>query len=97
MDFECLMERPRDTISTSQSRDPEEIELVVLENGLIATSTPLPQSPRLPWHPKITPYRLLTFLIPIVLGTIKAIATQKGSISEPITLEWISGVVIFLV
>ena len=49
------------------------------------------------WHPKISPYRFMVFSIPLAIGTVKAVLSQKGSVTTPITLEWISGVVIFLV
>ncbi|KAF4613856.1 hypothetical protein D9613_007967 [Agrocybe pediades] len=49
------------------------------------------------WHPRLTPYRLLIFTTTLALGTAKAIATQKGSTVLPTTLEWISGVALFLV
>jgi hypothetical protein len=52
--------------------------------------------PRLSWHPKISPFRFMVFLIPLVVGTVKAVLSQKGRVTTPITLEWISGVVIFL-
>jgi len=60
----------------------------------------LPYDPTLPrpsWHPKISPYRFIVFSIPLAIGTVKAVISQKGSATTPITLEWISGVVIFLV
>jgi hypothetical protein len=60
----------------------------------------LPYDPTLPqpsWHPKISPYRFMVFSIPLVIGTVKAVLSQKGSVTTPITLEWISGVVISLV
>ncbi|KDR78617.1 hypothetical protein GALMADRAFT_1258638 [Galerina marginata CBS 339.88] len=50
----------------------------------------------LPWHPKITPYRLAVLAMTICLGTAKAISTQMGSVFIPTTFEWISGTVIFL-
>jgi hypothetical protein len=56
-----------------------------------------PTLPRLPWHPKISPYRFMVFSMPLAIGTVKAVLSQKGSVTTPITLEWISGVVIFLV
>ena len=56
-----------------------------------------PTLSRLPWHPKISPYRFIVFLIPLAIGTVKAILSQMGSVTTPITLEWISGVVVFLV
>ncbi|KAF9536826.1 hypothetical protein CPC08DRAFT_676976, partial [Agrocybe pediades] len=49
------------------------------------------------WHPRLTPYRLLILTTTLSLGTAKAIATQKGSSMVPTTLEWISGVVLFIV
>jgi len=55
-----------------------------------------PTFPRLRWHPKISPYRLMVFSIPLAIGTAKAISSQKGNVTVPITLEWISGVVVFL-
>jgi ABC-type proline/glycine betaine transport system permease subunit len=53
--------------------------------------------PRPRWHPKISPYRFISFLTPLVTGTVKAALSLKGSVTTPITLEWISGVVVFLV
>jgi hypothetical protein len=50
----------------------------------------------LSWHPKISPYRFIMFLIPLAIGTVKAVLSQKGSVTTPITLEWILGIVIFL-
>ncbi|KAF4613965.1 hypothetical protein D9613_007972 [Agrocybe pediades] len=48
------------------------------------------------WHPRLTPYRLCILTTTLGFGTAKAIATQKGSTVLPITLEWISGVVLFI-
>jgi len=56
-----------------------------------------PTLPQLSWHPKISPYRFMVFSIPLSIGTAKAVLSLKGSVTTPITLEWISGVVIFLV
>jgi hypothetical protein len=56
-----------------------------------------PTLPRPSWHPKISPYRFMVFSIPLCIGSAKAILSLKGSVTTPITLEWISGVVIFLV
>ena len=55
-----------------------------------------PTLPRLAWHPKISPYRFIVFSIPLAIGTVKAVLSQKGSVTTPITLEWVSGVAIFL-
>jgi len=60
----------------------------------------LPYNPTLPqprWHPKISPYRFISFLTPLVIGTVKAVSSLKGSVTTPITLEWIYGLVFFLV
>jgi len=56
-----------------------------------------PTLPRPSWHPKISPYRFIMFSIPLAIGTVKAVSSQKGGVTTPITLEWVSGVVIFLV
>ena len=56
-----------------------------------------PTLPRLSWFPKISPYRFMVLLIPFAIGTAKAALSLKGSVTTPVTLEWISGVVIFLV
>jgi hypothetical protein len=56
-----------------------------------------PTLPRLSWHPKISPYRFIVCSIPLAVGTVKAVLSQKGSVTTPITLEWISGVAIMLV
>ena len=55
-----------------------------------------PSLPRLSWYPKISPYRFMVFSIPLAIGTVKAVLSYKGSVTTPITLEWISSVVIFL-
>jgi len=48
------------------------------------------------WHPKISPYRFISFLTPLVIGTVKAVLSLKGSVTTSITVEWISGLVVFL-
>ena len=55
-----------------------------------------PTLPQCRWHPKISPYRFTVLLTPLAIGTAKAVLSQKGSVKIPITLEWICGVVIFL-
>ena len=60
----------------------------------------LPYDPTLTqprWHPNISPYRFISFLTPLVIGTVKAVLSLKGSVTTPITLEWVSGLVVFLV
>ncbi|CAA7263500.1 unnamed protein product [Cyclocybe aegerita] len=49
------------------------------------------------WFPKLTPYRLVVLSTTIGLGTAKAISSYIGYDTISITLEWISGVVLFLV
>jgi len=55
---------------------------------------PLPS--RLRWHPKITPFRFAVILVPIIFTTLRAVIIQTGNKTLPITLEWVSGVIIFL-
>ena len=47
------------------------------------------------WHPRITPFRLLTLGTTIALGTAKAVETYQKAIYVSVTLEWILGVVVF--
>lgn len=64
------------------------------------TSHEPPQDPtlsKLRWHPKISPYRLIMLLTPVTFGTAKAIISQNGGVTVPITIEWVSGVVVSLV
>ena len=56
-----------------------------------------PTLPRPSWYPKISPYRLIVFSTPLAIGTAKSVLSHKGSVTTPITLEWISGVVVLLV
>ncbi|KDR79350.1 hypothetical protein GALMADRAFT_137197 [Galerina marginata CBS 339.88] len=72
-----------------------DIELQPLSIGNDLDPTPGRQSR--PWHPKITPYRLAFISTTLVLGTTKAVLTQQGRTIAPITLEWISGVLLALV
>ncbi|KDR67031.1 hypothetical protein GALMADRAFT_283687 [Galerina marginata CBS 339.88] len=56
-----------------------------------------PQRSRpLRWHPKITPYRLVILTTTIGLGTAKSVVTQRGSPLLPVTLEWFTATVLFL-
>ncbi|TFK31592.1 hypothetical protein BDQ12DRAFT_716910 [Crucibulum laeve] len=48
------------------------------------------------WHPKLTPYRLSFILTTASFGTVKAICTHYNQDVASITLEWISGVVVFI-
>jgi len=48
------------------------------------------------WYPKITPFRLLTLGTTIALGTAKAVETYKQVTYVSVTLEWVLGVVVFM-
>jgi len=48
------------------------------------------------WHPKLTPFRLLTLGTTIALGTAKAVESYKQVTYVSVTLEWVLGVVAFL-
>ena len=66
----------------------------------VVTSHDPPYDPtvsHLRWHPKISPYRLMVLLTPVTFGTAKAIISQNGGVTAPITIEWVSGVVVSLV
>ncbi|KDR70538.1 hypothetical protein GALMADRAFT_877822 [Galerina marginata CBS 339.88] len=71
-------------------------------NGTNELSVPSPwqylgRGPDTPsWHPKITPYRLIVLSTTVILGSAKALLTERGSIIVPITLEWLTGTVLFL-
>ncbi|KAF5327258.1 hypothetical protein D9619_003935 [Psilocybe cf. subviscida] len=60
-------------------------------------SDPSPSSSLRRWHPKVTPYRLLVLGTTMGVGTTKAMAAQRGDEGASTTLEWVSGVVIFLI
>jgi hypothetical protein len=47
------------------------------------------------WHPKLTPDRLLIITTAVGFGVLKAILTYTGNTVGSITVEWISGVLIF--
>ena len=72
--------------------------LQLLEPHLVSHESPIaPPLPQIRWHPKISLYRLVMLLTPMVIGTVKAIISAKGGVTAPITIEWVSGVVVFLV
>jgi len=48
------------------------------------------------WHPKITAYRLVVLLTTICLGVGKAITSARDTVVVPVTLEWVSGVAMFV-
>ena len=47
------------------------------------------------WHPKLTPYRLLTLLTTIVLGGAEAYAVSQNLLFVATSIEWVTSVVIF--
>ncbi|PPR03115.1 hypothetical protein CVT24_012418 [Panaeolus cyanescens] len=49
------------------------------------------------WHPKLTPFRVLTLSICMGLGIAKAVLTYRGFEFAPVAVEWILGTVLFLV
>jgi hypothetical protein len=48
------------------------------------------------WHPRITLYRLTVILSTIGFGTAKAVYVYQGREFVSITIDWIMGVVIYL-
>lgn len=60
------------------------------------TLSPTNENPLERWHPKLTPYRLTVILTTIGLGTVKLVEVYNGNDTGTTTLEWISGVVVFL-
>ena len=48
-----------------------------------------------PWPP-ITPYDVLSLVTIIVFGIAKAVTTSVGATIAPTTLEWVGGVIVFL-
>ncbi|KAF9055710.1 hypothetical protein BJ165DRAFT_1398524 [Panaeolus papilionaceus] len=49
------------------------------------------------WHPKATPFRLLTTLSFAGLAILKAILIYRGSQIAPVAVEWICGTLLFIV
>ena len=48
------------------------------------------------WHPKITLYRLVVLLTTMCLGVSKAMMSARGAVVVSVTLEWVSGVAVFV-
>jgi hypothetical protein len=72
-----------------------ELQNVVQITGSSAFSE-RPTSPASTWHPKLTGYRLIVIALTVGFGLSKAILCYKGKSIAPITLEWVFGVVIYL-
>ncbi|PPR05576.1 hypothetical protein CVT24_002787 [Panaeolus cyanescens] len=49
------------------------------------------------WHPKLTPFRVLTMIVGVGLGISKAVLSYKGMELAPIALEWILGTLLFII
>ncbi|KAH6907466.1 hypothetical protein BKA70DRAFT_1283082 [Coprinopsis sp. MPI-PUGE-AT-0042] len=49
------------------------------------------------WHPKLTVSRLLVIALTIGLGTAKAITAYRGETIAPVTIEWITSTLRYLV
>jgi len=76
-----------DCVKTNEDENDEDFSTVVLVDKGKGVDR---------WFPKISPYRFTVFLTPLAIGIVKAVLSHKGSVTTPITLEWINGVVIFL-
>ncbi|KDR72290.1 hypothetical protein GALMADRAFT_213312 [Galerina marginata CBS 339.88] len=94
-------------ITPAEARDevaPDVLEMEILntaaheaENEGLPASTDAASEFPTSWHPKLTPFRLLNVLIPVSIASAKTITSLRGDSTAPITLEWISGIVVFLV
>jgi hypothetical protein len=48
------------------------------------------------WHPRLTGYRILTVVLTAGFGLSKAALSYCGQSTVPTTLDWLYGVVVFL-
>jgi hypothetical protein len=48
------------------------------------------------WHPRITISRLFVLVSTLGLGTAKAVMSYRGDTIAPVTIEWITTIVLFL-
>jgi len=71
------------------------IELVDLANTRPSSRPPSSRA-RLSWHPKLTLYRLLVIVSTVALASAKTATSYLNLTFASITLEWILGVVVFL-
>ncbi|KDR84522.1 hypothetical protein GALMADRAFT_133798 [Galerina marginata CBS 339.88] len=78
-------------LPTSYSDQHSTTSPVLYEHSDLHTS-PLTLS----WHPKITPYRLLTLTTTVGFGTWKTVSTQEGSTTTSTTIEWVTGTLLAL-
>ncbi|PPR03112.1 hypothetical protein CVT24_012415 [Panaeolus cyanescens] len=51
----------------------------------------------LKWYPKLTPYRLLTVLVGVGLGTLKAILVAQGRVLASVEVEWVIGTAVIII
>lgn len=48
------------------------------------------------WHQSLTGYRLLVIALTAIFGLSKAVLSYRGQSTVPTTLDWMYGVVVFL-
>ncbi|KIM40796.1 hypothetical protein M413DRAFT_168201 [Hebeloma cylindrosporum] len=86
---------------TEYSPSEPTIELVNLQTSRtsidITTTFLIGAGGPTPWHPKLTLYRLLVILSTVGVGVAKEVTSYLNLTYASITLEWILGVVLFLV
>ena len=59
----------------------------LISNPLVALLLSTPSRVGTPWRPKLTPYRLLTFLTTVVLGSVKAYAVSQNLLFVATSIE----------
>ncbi|KAH6907465.1 hypothetical protein BKA70DRAFT_356835 [Coprinopsis sp. MPI-PUGE-AT-0042] len=59
--------------------------------------TDVPRLVTYPWHPKLTVSRLLVISSTVGLGIAKATAAYRGETIAPVTIEWITTTLVFLI
>ena len=92
-------EMPIDGAPIDYAPSGSTIELIDFANTLLSSSPSPRISPtesNLSWHPKLTVYRLLVILSTVGLAIAKSATSYLDLTSASITLEWILGVVVFL-
>jgi hypothetical protein len=69
-------------------------ELSESAHSSVVDSTP--RSPTIRWHPKLTVYRALILSLTAGFGLAKAILTYRDQMNGSITVDWVFGVLVFL-
>ncbi|KAH6907073.1 hypothetical protein BKA70DRAFT_1023275, partial [Coprinopsis sp. MPI-PUGE-AT-0042] len=49
------------------------------------------------WHPKLTGSRLFVIITTLALGTAKAVTANHGDAHIPVTIEWFTSIVVFVI